>query len=195
VASRTNNGANVKIISRLMIVVIGMFCFGFALVPLYDVFCKVTGINGKTGEQVTLSNTLQEDMTRKISVEFITTLNESMPWEFRSLQESIEVHPGKPTRVDFVAKNTTDHTMTGQAIPSVAPGLAAQYMHKTECFCFSQQTLAAGEEKLMPVIFYIDPEIPADIRQMTLSYTFFVTKGQGETSSKPLAYNTNHQEI
>ena len=178
-----------------MIVVVGMFCFGFALVPLYNVFCKVTGINGKTGPQVTLSNSLHEDVSRRISVEFTTTLNESMPWEFRALQESVEVHPGKPTRVDFIAKNTTNHTMTGQAIPSVAPGLAAQYMHKTECFCFSQQTLAAGEEKLMPVIFYIDPEIPADIHQLTLSYTFFISKGQNEGPNKPLAYNTNHQEI
>ena len=194
-ASRTNSGANGKIISRLMIVVVGMFCFGFALVPLYNVFCKVTGINGKTGPQVTLSNSLHEDVSRRISVEFTTTLNESMPWEFRALQESVEVHPGKPTRVDFIAKNTTNHTMTGQAIPSVAPGLAAQYMHKTECFCFSQQTLAAGEEKLMPVIFYIDPEIPADIHQLTLSYTFFISKGQNEAPNKPLAYNTNHQEI
>jgi len=189
------NGVNGKIISRLMIIVVGMFCFGFALVPLYNVFCKVTGINGKTGGRVTISSTLREDDTRRISIEFITTLNESMPWEFRSLQDSIEVHPGKPMRVDFIARNITDHAMTGQAIPSVAPGLAAQYMHKTECFCFSQQTLAAGEEKLMPVIFYIDPEIPADIHQMTLSYTFFVTKGQSETSNKQLAYNTNHQEI
>ena len=189
------NGVNGKIISRLMIIVVGLFCFGFALVPLYNVFCKVTGINGKTGGRVTISSTLREDDTRRISIEFITTLNESMPWEFRSLQDSIEVHPGKPTRVDFIARNITDHAMTGQAIPSVAPGLAAQYMHKTECFCFSQQTLAAGEEKLMPVIFYIDPEIPADIHQMTLSYTFFVTKGQSETSNKQLAYNTNHQEI
>jgi len=178
-----------------MIIVIGMFCFGFALVPLYNVFCKVTGINGKTGDQVTLSSTLREDVTRKISIEFTTMLNESMPWEFRPLQESVEVHPGKPTRVEFMAKNTTGRTMTGQAIPSVAPGLAAQYMHKTECFCFSQQTLAAGEEKLMPVIFYIDPEIPDDIHQLTLSYTFFVTQDQGKTANKPLAYNTNHQEI
>ena len=193
-ASRTNNGrANGKVISRLMIIVVGMFCFGFALVPLYNVFCKVTGINGKTGGQVILSDTLHEDTSRRISIEFTTALNESMPWEFRSLQDSVDVHPGKPTRVDFIARNTTDHTMTGQAVPSVAPGLAAQYMHKTECFCFSQQTLAAGEEKLMPVIFYIDPEIPADIHQLTLSYTFFVTKS--EASSKPLAYNTNHQEI
>jgi cytochrome c oxidase assembly protein subunit 11 len=178
-----------------MIVVVGMFCFGFALVPLYNVFCKVTGINGKTGAQVTLSSTLREDDSRKISVEFTTSLNASMPWEFRPLQDSVEVHPGKPTRVDFIAKNNTDHTMTGQAIPSVAPGLAAQYLHKTECFCFSQQTLAAGEEKVMPVIFYLDPEIPADIHQLILSYTFFVTKGQSDTASKPLAYNTNHQEI
>jgi cytochrome c oxidase assembly protein subunit 11 len=186
---------NSRVIKRLVIVVIGMFGFGFALVPLYDVFCDVTGINGKTGGQVTLSETMKVDTTREIKIEFIATLNETMPWEFKPMVSSVKVHPGEPTRIEYLARNRTSKTIVGQAVPSVAPGLAAQYFQKTECFCFTEQELKAGEEKRMPVVFVIDPALPDDIHELTLSYTFFVKPGsEGISNKASLALNTN-QEI
>ena len=185
---------NKQIISRLVMVVIGMFGFGFALVPLYDVFCDVTGLNGKTGGQVELSETMKVDTTREIKIEFIATLNESMPWEFKPVADSVKVHPGKPTRIEYIAKNKTGKSIIGQAVPSVAPGLAAQYFQKTECFCFTEQELKAGEEKRMPVVFVVDPALPDDVHELTLSYTFFVKPGSENASDAPLALNIN-QEI
>lgn len=143
------------------------------------------------------------DLDREIEVEFLTTLNEEMPWKFKASTNKVVVHPGEPTRVTFVARNLTDKSMVGQAIPSIAPGTAAQYFKKTECFCFSQQTLKAGEEKTMPVVFIIDPAIPDDVHEISLSYTFFITPGsenventakQTVSAHNPLASNLN-QEI
>jgi len=173
---------NKKIITRLLFAVVGMFGFGFAMVPLYDVFCDVTGLNGKTGEQVVLSETLEVDTSRVIKVEFIASLNEEMPWEFRPVQKSVRVHPGEPTRIDYIAINKTDNKIIGQAVPSVAPGLAAQYFQKTECFCFTEQVLEAKEERIMPVIFVVDPGISEDINEITLSYTFFIKPGSDVVS-------------
>jgi len=167
-----------------MFVVIGMFGFGFAMVPLYDVFCDITGINGKTGDQVALSEAMKVDTSRLIEVEFIASLNDSMPWEFKPVQHSVKVHPGEPTRIEYVAINRTKDAITGQAVPSVAPGRAAGYFQKTECFCFTEQKLEAGEEKRMPVIFVVDPSLPEDVSQLALSYTFFVKpSGEHETSA------------
>ena len=189
-----NRPGNARVISRLMFVVIGMFGFGFALVPLYDVFCDITGINGKTGDQVTLSDSMKVDTSRLVEVEFIASLNASMPWEFRPAQHSVTVHPGQPTRIDYVAVNRTDKAIVGQAVPSVAPGHAAEYFQKTECFCFTEQRLEAGEEKQMPVIFIVDPELPDDVSQLALSYTFFV-KPSGEPESTASLANNSNQEI
>lgn len=175
----TSNGQvdNNKIITRLLVAVVIMFGFGFAMVPLYDVFCDITGLNGKTGDQIALSESMKVDTSREITVEFIASLNEEMPWEFRPLTKSVKVHPGQPTRIEYVAINKTDNKIIGQAVPSVAPGLAAAYFQKTECFCFTEQTLEAREERSMPVIFVVDPEISEDINEITLAYTFFVKPG------------------
>jgi cytochrome c oxidase assembly protein subunit 11 len=170
--------SNTRVIGRLLFVVVGMFGFGFALVPLYDVFCDITGLNGKTGDRLALSDAVQVDTSREVEVEFLASLNANMPWEFKPMQHSIKVHPGQPTRVDYVAVNKTDRAITGQAVPSVAPGLAAEYFQKTECFCFTEQKLEPGERKQMPVIFVVDPDLPEDISQLALSYTFF-TKPSG----------------
>ena len=177
-----------------MFVVVGMFGFGFALVPLYDVFCEVTGLNGKTGDKPVMAGTLQVDTSREIEVEFVASLNEGMPWEFKPLQHSVTVHPGQPTRIEYVAINRTDETITGQAVPSVAPGQAAEYFQKTECFCFTEQKLEPGEEKRMPVIFVVDPELPDDISQLALSYTFFIKPSGASGNTASLAHNSN-QEI
>ena len=189
-----NRNSNARVISRLMFVVVGMFGFGFAMVPLYDVFCDITGLNGKTGNQAVVTDGVQIDTSRIIEVEFVASLNENMPWEFKPLQHSVTVHPGEPTRIEYVAINRTNETITGQAVPSVAPGQAAEYFQKTECFCFTEQQLEAGEEKRMPVIFVVDPELPDDVSQLALSYTFFIKPSGASDNTASLAHNSN-QEI
>ena len=189
-----DRAGNARVISRLMLVVIGMFGFGFAMVPLYDIFCDITGINGKTGDQVTLSESMEVDTSRLVEVEFIASLNANMPWEFKPVQHSVTVHPGEPTRIEYVAINRTRKAIVGQAVPSVAPGRAAEYFQKTECFCFTEQTLEAGEEKRMPVIFVVDPQLPDDVSQLALSYTFFIKPSGEQAISASLANNSN-QEI
>ncbi len=189
-----NDSSNARVISRLMFVVVGMFGFGFALVPLYDVFCEVTGLNGKTGEQVTLSKDLQVDTSREVEVEFIASLNANMPWEFRPMQHSVTVHPGQPTRITYIAANKTDETIVGQAVPSVSPGQASGYFQKTECFCFTEQKLEPGERKEMPVIFVVDPELPDDVSQLALSYTFFIKPSGAQQQTATLTHKSN-QEI
>ncbi|MGB5278045.1 MAG: cytochrome c oxidase assembly protein [Gammaproteobacteria bacterium] len=188
-----NRNSNTRVIARLMIVVVGMFGFGFAMVPLYDVFCDITGINGKTGDQITLAEGLQVDTSREIEVEFIASLNDSMPWEFKPMQHSVKVHPGQPTRITYVAVNNTDRAITGQAVPSVAPGLAAEYFQKTECFCFTEQRLEPGEEKQMPVIFVVDPNLPEDISQLALSYTFFIKPSGTQEIAASLKHKSNQE--
>ena len=167
---------NPKIIGKLLLVVVAMFGFGFALVPLYDVFCDVTGLNGKTGDKVSFETAPIVDESRLIKITFLASLNEQMPWEFKPQQSFIEVHPGQPTTISYIAKNISDKSIVGNAVPSVAPGLAAAYFQKTECFCFTQQELKAGEEKIMPVTFIVDSELSTDIKEIALSYTFFISK-------------------
>ena len=168
---------NKKVIRNLLFAVVGMFGFGFALVPLYDVFCDITGINGKTGGQYVSDAPIQIDTSREIKVEFLANLNDGMPWEFEPLTRSVRVHPGEASRIEYVARNNTDRDIVGQAIPSVSPGVAAAHFQKTECFCFTEQVLKAGEEKIMPVVFMIDPSVDEDIHEVTLSYTFFIKPG------------------
>ena len=191
--------SNKKVIAKLLITVVAMFGFGFALVPLYDVFCDLTGLNGKTGVQVSSFDSVEADTSREIKVEFLTSLNEYMPWEFEATQDSVRVHPGQPTKIDFLVRNKTEKDMIGQAIPSVTPGVAAKYFQKTECFCFTEQKLKAGEEKVMPVVFIVDPSISEDVHEITLSYTFFIKPGtegaerrvKTSSISKALANHTN----
>jgi cytochrome c oxidase assembly protein subunit 11 len=163
---------NKKLILRLIAVVGGMFLFAFALVPLYNVFCDITGINGKTRGQA-LYESVKVDKERVITVEFLTNINRGMPWEFKSMVKSIEVHPGELNEVRFYAKNRSKFDIVGQSVPSVSPGEAALYLNKTECFCFDQQRLNAGEEIEMPMKFYLDTDIPEEITRLTLSYQLF----------------------
>ena len=165
-----SHGRQVK---RLLFVVLGMFGFGFAMVPLYDVLCDITGLNGKTSGRVAIAEEFEPDLNRTVTVEFIANVNQSMPWDFTPLVSRMEVHPGKMYRTSFHARNRTDRIMVGQAIPSVTPGLAAQHFKKTECFCFTEQQFSAGEGRDMPLLFMVDTELPEDIKVLTLSYTFF----------------------
>jgi cytochrome c oxidase assembly protein subunit 11 len=151
-----------------------MFGFGYALVPIYDVFCDITGLNGKTASEAVVEEVYEVDLNREITIEFITSLPRSTPtMEFRAEKNKIKVHPGQYYTVNFYAENKTDKKMISRAVPSVTPGLAAEYLKKTECFCFTEQTFEPNEVKLMPVRFVIDPELPARYKTITLAYTFF----------------------
>ena len=150
-----------------------MFGFGFALVPLYDVFCDVTGINGKTNTEAAVYESIEIDTSRTITVDFITRTNSGMPWEFKAQTRKVKVHPGAMSEVAFYVRNPTNRDIIAQAVPSVSPGTAALYLNKTECFCFQHQPLKAGEEALMPLVFYIDPQLPEDITYFSLNYTLY----------------------
>ncbi len=172
---KTSN--NKKLAFKLTSVVVLMFGFAFAMVPLYDVFCEVTGLNGKTGGQVSVdegsSSTKADEEVREIKVQFLAMNNENAQVDFGPVQSSVVVKPGEVTEVYYKAVNLTNSIMTTQSVPSVSPLQAAEFLKKIECFCFKNQTLAVGEEKLMPLRFYIDKELPEEITKISLNYTIF----------------------
>ncbi|SER11358.1 cytochrome c oxidase assembly protein subunit 11 [Amphritea atlantica] len=164
---------NRSLLIKLLAGTVLMFGFGFLLVPLYDVFCDVTGLNGKLQNTGALTQEYKVDSKRQIRVQFLAVNNESMPWRLRPEQAEISVHPGQMTQTAFLAFNPTERNMVAQAIPSVAPSEAAPYLHKVNCFCFEQQPLAAGEKRAMPLVFMVDDQLPGYISTITLSYTLF----------------------
>lgn len=168
---------------KLGALAVAMFVFAYwVMPPLYDVFCEITGLNGKTGGRYEAVDARGADTSRTITVQFLAVNNEGMPWKFQPAVRSIEVHPGEQTRVDYLAVNPTGNDMIGQAIPSLIPFKAANYFHKTECFCFEQQPLKAGEEAEMPMLFIVDRDIPPEVHTITLSYTLFdVTERFGKS--------------
>lgn len=165
--------ANRRVVRRLLLAVAAMFAFGFALAPLYDVLCRITGLNGKTGGPVAVARPVAVDETRTVTVEFVASLSAGAPWEFTPKVTRMAVHPGQYYQTQYLARNLTDQRLIGQAVPSVAPGPAARHFQKVECFCFTRQAFQPGEERAMPVAFLIDPELPPEVRTVTLSYTFF----------------------
>lgn len=166
-----------SLVLKLLLATVGMFGFGFALVPLYDVFCDITGLNGKTGGRYEEVAEVRVDTSREITVQFMTRNNIGMSWEFRPEVAQVKVHPGAMTEVSFYARNPDKQDMVAQAVPSVSPSRAADHLRKTECFCFNQQVLAAGEEVHMPLTFFVDQDIPEDVTKLTLSYTLFDITG------------------
>ena len=159
---------------KLAIIPLLMFGFGFALVPLYDVFCDITGLNGKTGRvEASEINIDQVDRSRTIEVRFLANTNTGLPWSFEPLVKKMEVHPGQVYEAVYRVRSASASKTLGQAVPSVSPGLAAQHFNKTECFCFTQQELEARETRDMPIQFIVGTDISEDIEQITLSYTFF----------------------
>ncbi|AOW77419.1 cytochrome C oxidase assembly protein [Colwellia sp. PAMC 20917] len=173
---------NNQVIKKLVMIVFGMFAFGFALVPLYDVFCDITGLNGKTSTTAAaVYNVDQIDTKRIVTVQFISRTAQGIPWQFEPMVREIKVHPGEMKLVKFYAKNESTRDIIGQAVPSVSPGLAAAYFQKIECFCFTQQPLKANEEVEMALQFYVDPELPEDISTLTLSYTLYDVTGKVES--------------
>ncbi len=172
-------GANLKMLGKLAVITVGMFGFGYALIPIYKHICEITGLNilalgerdlpGKSS--LARPGNTQVDTTRLITVEF--DANVRGPWDFKPEKRSIQVHPGELTTVLYEFQNIQNRTMAAQAIPSYAPKQAASHFNKLECFCFNQYTLAPGEKKQWPVAFVIDPRLSKDVTTITLSYTFF----------------------
>lgn len=162
-----------KGVTKLVLTVFAMFAFGFALVPLYDVFCDITGLNGKTATTAANVNVDGIDTSRTIKVQFISRIAKGAAWQFEPEMNSIEVHPGEMKFVKFYAKNETGRNGVAQAVPSVSPGQAANYFQKIECFCFNQQPLDDNNEVWMPLQFYVDLELPSDVTELTLSYTLY----------------------
>ena len=175
---------NRALVTKLVVVAVLMFGFGYALVPLYKSICEALGINvlslserqvSGVGKPANGSNT-QVDRSRTITVEF--DANARGPFDFKPAQRSLEVHPGELTTVMYEFRNTQNRTLAAQAIPSYAPKQATAHFNKLECFCFNEYTLAPGESRQWPVAFVIDPKLPKDVRTITLSYTFFEVKGK-----------------
>jgi cytochrome c oxidase assembly protein subunit 11 len=174
---------NLRMLGKLCVIALGMFGFGYALVPLYIAICEMTGINvlalsDKLIPGVTSSQTAntQIDTSRTITVEF--DANARGPWDFKPAVRSLQVRPGELTTVMYEFQNIQNRTMAAQAIPSYAPRQASPHFNKLECFCFNQYTLSPGEKKQWPVAFVIDPKLPKDVTTITLSYTFFEVGGK-----------------
>ena len=168
---------------RSVLVAGGMFGFGFAMVPIYNVFCKVTGLNGKTDQTPYLkAKEAVVDTSREIKVQFVATKNAGMTWDFAPSTPQIVVHPGQVGELEFIARNPTDRRIVGQAIPSVTPFEATNYLHKVECFCFTTQVLEPYEEKVMPLRIIVDQALPTQgkFNKLTLQYTLFDVTHLGE---------------
>ncbi|MBT8082624.1 MAG: cytochrome c oxidase assembly protein [Gammaproteobacteria bacterium] len=169
-----HNRSHRSLVTSLLVVVIGAFGFGYALVPLYDVFCEITGYGGRTND--TAAQVAEApDMKREIRIEFMTTVNEYAPFELSADADSMTVHPGKMYFATFTATNMTGDDKVAMAVPSVAPVAAAEHFVKIECFCFNSQEFTANEEKAMPLQFIVNPELPDYVDTITLQYTFYDT--------------------
>jgi len=160
----------------LFFITLLMFGFGYAMVPLYDVFCQITGLNGKTVNVVTETNEKRIVSDRIVRVQFDSNVNGDLPWRMKAKQVIMNVQPGKFYEATYMVENMYNGDVVGQAIPSVMPGEASLYFKKSECFCFVNQLLAAGETKEMVVRFEVDKDLPEDVDLLTLSYTFFRAK-------------------
>ncbi len=166
--------ANQRLAWKLLLVALFFAGFGFALVPLYDVICRLTGLNGRTNAAAVAQNAnTQVDTTRWVNVEFLSHTMPGVGLDFAPEQFSMRVHPGEVVHTNYVVKNRGAAVFVGQAVPSVTPAVAAPYFQKIECFCFNQQTFQGGESRTMPVVFVVNPAMSTDLGTVTLSYTFF----------------------
>ncbi|MBT8450263.1 MAG: cytochrome c oxidase assembly protein [Gammaproteobacteria bacterium] len=183
----TSKPNNTIVVKKLLFLVVAMFGFGFAMVPIYDVFCEITGINGKTSNNAAIYQGQEVDEERKITIQFVSVIKRGMPWEFQPEVTEMTVSPGQIYQTSFLAKNVSDNDLTGQAIPSIAPGNAALYLNKTECFCFNEQKLLANQSIEMPLVFFIDKDIPEGVHTLTLSYSLYnITDKQQENAVSAL---------
>ncbi len=174
----SDKSQNRGLLIKLFVVALGMFGFGFALAPFYSKICEVAGLNQLQAKDVVAVNT-QVDTSREVTFQFDANLRSELPWSFRPLTKSLKVHPGQLVHVVFEVKNASNESVFGQAIPSYGPQLAAAYVKKLECFCFTRQELKPQETREMPVVFLLDSTLPKDVHTVTLSYTFFKVDGAG----------------
>lgn len=163
--------ANVRTLRRLLLLVLAMFGFVFALVPMYNTFCNLTGFN--RGEIQAAARNTQVDPSRQVRVELLANVQDNAPWRFTAPDEPVALHPGQIVQVEYWIENLTDHHISGRAVPSYGPQAAVLYLHKIECFCFRDLDLAPHEKRPLPVMFVLDRKIPRDMTVVTLSYTFF----------------------
>jgi cytochrome c oxidase assembly protein subunit 11 len=170
---------NRRLSLRLALVAATMFGFAFALVPFYNQICAALGINSIVERSEPLNT--QVDTSRTITIELDSNAHD-LPWRFRPVVSSLTVHPGELATVEYEVVNVRGGPVTGQAVPSYGPQRAGEYFKKLECFCFTQQTLAAGETRRMPVTFVVDPKLPRDVNTIAVSYTFFEVAGRGGKS-------------
>ena len=178
---KLSDNPSIDTLVKLAGVAVIMFAFVFVvMVPLYNVLCDALGINGKTSGEAYTAVPAAVDETRTVTVQFVATNNDGMPWSFAPSTTTMKVHPGAVNSTVFMASNPLPVDMVGQAIPSISPSRAVEYFHKTECFCFNQQPLAGGAAAELPLQFIVDQDLPRDIQTITLSYTIFdVTKMAG----------------
>ena len=182
---------SIKLAKRLTLIAISMFVFAVGVLPpMYDVICDITGLNGKTANEADSAEAAVVQEERLITVQFLADTDPAMPWDFSPVERSVKVHPGEIRKVDFHVRNRDAQWLVGQAIPSVTPSQATPYFKKTECFCFAQQELPGGDAKDMPLIFYIDPDLPKNVTTITLSYKLFNITDRVQQESKRVATTT-----
>ena len=171
---KSKSASNNQLAWKLSLIVLAGLVFGFALAPLYDVMCKKFGLNGRADSSATAFDKTQViDKSRWVTVIFMGNTMPGLSWSFHPKQSSMRVHPGEITLTSYVAKNNAETSQLGIAVPSITPELATLYFKKIECFCFKQQTLKAGENKEMPVMFYVKPDLPVEVNTVTLNYAFY----------------------
>ncbi|MCF6264454.1 MAG: cytochrome c oxidase assembly protein [Xanthomonadales bacterium] len=196
---KTQKKANLRTLRRLILISIGMFGFGFAMWPLYEIFCDVTGFGGRGVQEVTTEEIQHYDDQREITMRFDATVNSGLNWQFEAIDKAQTVQLGKLTVASYTSINMSDEPVIGHAVFNVAPPEASLYFVKTECFCFTEQLLLVGEQRDMPVTYYISPDLPADIESITLSYTFFknipATLAYNKTAKKEINNQPNPNNI
>ena len=183
-------------VRALFLIPLLMFGFGYLLVPIYNVFCELTGLNGKTGSiELVEVKRMQVDESRWVTVEFMANRNQNIPIDFAPTLKSMRVHPGKPYQATYRARNRQGAAIIGQAVPSVSPSKAASYFNKTECFCFGRQKFAAGEQRDLPLVFVIHPNLPKEVEIITLSYTFFEVDADDAGDTKEHNHDDHDHEV
>lgn len=173
-----------KLAVSLLLVTLLMFGFGFALVPMYNAFCRLTGLNGRGVDAVAATYAGDVDRSRTVLVQFVATTGSGLPFDFRPEVGSLRVHPGELYAASYYAANRSDARVRAQAVVSYAPGRAARYVHKTECFCFTQENFAPGEVRQLPVKFYLDPALPRDVNVVTVAYTYYNVTPDGASAAR-----------
>jgi cytochrome c oxidase assembly protein subunit 11 len=174
--------AHLYIAAKLCVLVIGMFGFGYLMVPIYNVLCDITGLNGKPAMEAAqlIDTEMAQEEQREITVEFVSVINSGAAWTFTPTQRTMKVIPGKSYQTSYQVTNLAQRAAVGQAVPSVAPSSAAKYLNKIECFCFNRQDFEAGSTKDLPLVFFVEPDLPRSIDTITLSYTYFDIEEAGK---------------